>query len=697
VSTLGITSFALGAVLYAVLAALLLPNWHKHELNRLLLASCVISAFWLGSMCSTPIERNALPLLPSVLELARVMAWCLFLTELIKRSTPPAYGHRLFGFVSVPMGLLAVGLALYASLFWHPQHSNQAILAWDILFLIGILSLAITALVLLEFLIRRTHDSSRRQLDLLFVALGAVFTYDIYFYSEALLIRRIDPELWYARGALNAICVPILALAVQRNPNWQFDLFLSRDMIFRSAVLAGLGAYLLVMGGVAYLLKYHSGSWGNATQAVFLVAAFAGLMCLVLSARWRGYAKVMIYKHFYKSQYDYRQEWLHFTRLLSNIPQGSDIGQAVVRGIAEIVHSTGGALWLTDEHGCYEPAGQWNYPVPADAIVRPDTPLIAFVRSQGWVIDIPEALEKPKRYAGLQLPVALAELPNAGLLVPLFQGQELLGFVVTTRSFLHRSLNWEDCDLLKTVGRQAASYLALSQANDKLTRARQFEAFNRLSAFVVHDLKNLTAQLSLVMTNAERYKNDPAFVSDAFSTVGNSVAKMNRMLGNLRKGEPQNLKTINASLMVVEEAVREAIGTRAGFKPVPECQGLDGVTTIWANRDRFVAVIGSLLHNAQDATPADGQIRIRLHHSGGQVELSVIDSGCGMDEAFVKQQLFVPFVSTKGNAGMGIGAFESREFIHALGGEIRVRSQPGRGTTMTLVLPIAQQISSLVA
>ena len=245
---LGITSFAAGTVAYAGLAGLLLSNRRTHTLNKLLLAVCLVSALWLGSMLLAGPSFGSLPLLPGMLELARAVIWCLFLTEVIERNAPAGCGRRIFGLIGVPMSLLALGLGLYASLIWRTDSTHAGLLTQDMLVLIAAASLAVMVLVLLEFLIRRTHVSSRCRLDLLFVAVGALFTYDMFFYADALLIRRIDPDLWYARGVLNAVCVPILALAIQRNPSWRFDLFLSRDVVFRSAVLAYAREGVLLAG-----------------------------------------------------------------------------------------------------------------------------------------------------------------------------------------------------------------------------------------------------------------------------------------------------------------------------------------------------------------------------------------------------------------------------------------------------------------
>jgi putative PEP-CTERM system histidine kinase len=265
------------------------------------------------------------------------------------------------------------------------------------------------------------------------------------------------------------------------------------------------------------------------------------------------------------------------------------------------------------------------------------------------------------------------------------QGEMLVAFIVLMRSPTRGALNWEDSDLLKTVGRQAASYLVLWQATDALAESRQFEAFNRLSAYVVHDLKNLVAQLDLVVDNSKRHLHKPGFMEDALQTVGNASAKMNRLLGQLRKGRAENGSARNVNLNnVLEDVVR----ARGQTSPAPVLEACAEELRVSADRDRLGAVIEHLIQNAQEATPADGHITVRVKADGDFALVEVEDDGAGMDAAFVAERLFKPFDTTKGNAGMGVGVYESREFVNALGGEISVESAPRRGTVFRVKLPV---------
>ena len=239
--------------------------------------------------------------------------------------------------------------------------------------------------------------------------------------------------------------------------------------------------------------------------------------------------------------------------------------------------------------------------------------------------------------------------------------------------------------MLLMTGRHIAGHLALLETNEALIEARQFEAFNRLSAYVVHDLKNLVAQLSLLVTNAARHRDNPAFMDDAIHTVANAAEKMNKLLGQLRKGR---MEAGDAKRVSVHALVQEAVRHRAVQMPVPVVllEGADSV--VLANPERLASVLEHLIQNAQEATPVEGFIRVRVSTESTTVGIEISDNGCGMDASFVREQLFKPFHTTNGNAGMGIGVYESREFVQTIGGRLDVISALGQGTTFILQLPV---------
>jgi putative PEP-CTERM system histidine kinase len=327
----------------------------------------------------------------------------------------------------------------------------------------------------------------------------------------------------------------------------------------------------------------------------------------------------------------------------------------------------------------------WELDVPA---MSSDGNLQDWILETGWVVDLREWRNSPDLYEGLELPIWLQESPNLWLIIPLVFRQELEGLIFLARTDLKRSVNWEDRDLLKTAGRQAAALLAQQRASNALVEARQFDAFNRLSAYVIHDLKNILAQQSLMVSNAKKHRDNPAFIDDMIGTVENSVKRMQRLMEQMRSG----MRTAEPAPVELGELLEHCVAGRSGAKPVPALTVAAGAT-ITADRERLATVFSHIIQNAQEATADDGEVAVTLDTEGGNAVVSIRDTGSGMSENFVRDKLFKPFESTKGLTGMGIGAFESREYVRQLGGDVSVTSTPGAGSTFTITLQIGGQLT----
>ena len=397
--------------------------------------------------------------------------------------------------------------------------------------------------------------------------------------------------------------------------------------------------------------------------------------------------RVFFNKHFFHYKYEYRDEWLRFSDTLTADEPDMRLRERSIRALADILESPGGVLCLYRGSSRYEPIASWQMPLPEHGALFNDSSLMKYFRSREWVVNIDEYHHEPESYEDLELPVWMLESEQAWLIIPLFFHDRLLGIIILARPQVIPPLNWEDYDLLRTAGRQAAAHLAQLDAAQALAEAKQFEASNRLSAYVMHDLKNLIAQLSLVVSNSERHKANPQFMDDVIRTVDNSVNKMNALLVNLRSGGSTDRPVKRVDLC---NALHEVVEMMSAGLPVPslDCQakGLDA----WTEPDRFVAVVGHVVRNAQDATPDEGHIIVRLFKQNDQAVIEVQDDGCGMDERFIRERLFKPFDSTKGDSGMGIGAHETRAFIKAMGGEVDVISRLGEGTTFRLAIPVSE-------
>jgi len=672
-------SYGLAALGFVALAVPLLTGWRRRAYGPVLTLACVATALWAGALAAAAFDRMLWTDLSDAMEVTRNAAWSLFLVVLLgdyhQKGSRLPFGLRPALFIAAVCYLLALGAAFAGY--------------WDLSLLDSVLPVtarvaqAVGGMLLVEQAYRNKTAQERWAIKFVCLAIGGMFAYDFYLYSHAMLFREVDPDIWAARGVVNALTVPLIAVSMRRAKSWSSPLAVSRRAMFHSAALFGSAIYLLAMGSAGYYLRYFGGSWGTVMQVTFLFGALLLLTGILFSGTFRAWLKVFISKHFYSYGYDYREEWMRFTRTLSE--RGDNLGERAIQAVAALVESPGGVLWQRRESGNFEPLAHWQ--VPAADIVEPgDSALCHFLERTQWVIDLGEVITEPEKYDGLELPQWLKDYPRGWLVVPLMMGSRLFGFVVLQTARSPLKLNWEVIDLLDIAGSQAASYLAQQEAANALMVARQFESFNRMSTFVVHDLKNLVSQLSLMNANAARHKDNPEFQADMLETVSLSVQKMRLMLQKLSRIDVEEKPAPQALEMIV----RQAMAQKAAFEPRPQLRVVDAGLRVLADRERLERVLGHLIQNAIEATPKEGSVIISLARAGDAVEVEIADTGEGMSEEFIRERLFKPFESTK-SAGMGIGVFESREYINELGGRLEVSSQPSLGTTFKVVLPLYQR------
>lgn len=680
-ANIGIISYTIGGVLFLALTVLLVTSWRGRLQGGLLVIASLASTVWCfvlayGATATTvPFLAVFLP------EIGRDAAWITLLLGLLGAHQRSATRSRALAWVA--HGLWVAALLHGVSAGLRPGEAALGTTGT----ILGLLVVALTGLVLVEQLYRNTQPEKRWAIKFLCLGVGGLFAYDLFLYSQGLLFRQLDANLWQARGAVNALVVPLIAVSAARNPEWSLNVFVSRHVVFYTASLIGAGVYLLAMAGGGYYLRVYGGSWGAVGQTAFLFGAALVLFIIMLSSDARARLKVFLAKHFYKNKYDYREEWLRLIRTLSTPAQDIPLRERVIKAVAQIVQSRGGCLWTRQDENQLRPVAQWNMEPPGDAVEPVGSAFAGFLRERQWVIDINEYRTDSSRYHGLALPAWLESLPHAWLVIPLMQEDRLFGFMVLAESSHPQKLTWEDTDLLKTVGHQVASYLAQHEAAQILTEVKQFDAYNRLTAFLMHDLKNLIAQQSLVVKNAAKHKNNPTFIEDAIRTIENSVQRMNRLLEQLKRGD----SGAAARRIVLSELLADLIGKHRNRRPVPELEAADPAVQVFAEPDRLGMVLGHIIRNAQEATAANGYVRIALERAGTNATVEIRDNGCGMDTEFLRDRLFRPFDTTKGSKGMGIGAYQVREFIRAAGGEVEVVSEPGTGTTFRVILPAADR------
>ncbi|MDD2711759.1 MAG: PEP-CTERM system histidine kinase PrsK [Simplicispira sp.] len=669
-----------GAAYALLLVRLILQGSNLPSTNRMggfMLAATALTILWSGlSVMALVSGRYFWWIFAQTADTLRYVCWGIFIFLFFKPQASTKYSTwwrwlPIFSLLAFIISLsLVIGIHALAGV------------TGDAFFMV---LLALGGLVLVEQLFRNLPKESLWSAKPLCLGLAGIFIFDLYLFSEGMLFQAIDPDALTARPFVHALMVPLFILATARHRNWISKIHVSRVMVFHSATLLIAGSYLLFIAGVGYYVRYFGGEWGGALQLGIVFVALVLAIAFALSGSLRAKLRVFLGKNFFRYQFDYREEWLKFTATLSHQNHPQEYGENVIKGLADMLESPAGALWLLrPEDDQYRQVARWNM-APTSQTEGQHGKIATFMRSTGWVINIDECRNSPEIYQGLDLPEWIKEYPQAWLLVPLWQSENMLGFVMLASPRTLVNVNWEVTDLLKTAGRQAASFLAQRQATEALLEARKFEAFSRMSAFVVHDLKNIITQLSLMVKNAKRLQNNPEFQADMLMTVENSLDRMRQLMLQLRGDTVPGTSSIGVNLgKIAERLAKEAL-----------CRGrnmqLDIAPHVFTRgqAERMERIIGHLVHNAFDATDTDGKVWMKVDRLASHARIQVGDNGQGMTEEFMQTRLFKPFQSTK-EAGMGIGTYESFQYVRELGGKVSVNSEVGKGTVVCLLLPLME-------
>ncbi|HZG09647.1 MAG TPA: XrtA/PEP-CTERM system histidine kinase PrsK [Allosphingosinicella sp.] len=673
-------SHALAAVAFAALALWQMREAASDTRSRWMAAAFAATALWaLAAALLGPAAMAA-----GLAESARNFAFLGFMYAIVRSAAAVERQRAVRIVYAVVAGAIGVQLTIAGVIpeFTAVPVAYQALLAAAQM--IG-LTIAAGALVLVHNLYGQAAPDSRWGLKLPTIALGAMWAYDLHLYTIGYLSRTPPGELIAFRGAVMLLLSPLFLLALRRGESWRIHL--SRAATFQSFSLLAILAYLILMMTAARALEIAGGEWGAVAQIGLLLAMTATAMLALPSARLRAWARVIVAKHFFEHRYDYREEWLRFTRAVGAAGDSeAPIGERVVKALADMAGAPGGLLIVPDEHRrlSVEAAWRWDAQLPATPVEA--AALVGFLEANAHVVDF----GRPD--TALPLPPALAGLGEAWAGVPLLHKDRLAGFVILAHPLLRRPLDWEDFDLFRTAGTQAASYLAEARTQEALANAQRFDEFNRRFAFILHDIKNLVSQLSLVARNAERHAHNPAFREDMIATLQASVKKMNDLLARLspgRSGEAERPRPAD-----LEAVLRDVAEMKRRVHPVvveaPE--PLLGL----ADPVGLGQALGHLVQNAIDASPADAPVVLSLGARGKDAVIEVRDEGGGMSADFVRGRLFQPFASTK-DSGFGVGAFEARALVAAMGGRLEVRSREGEGTCFTILLPLVADNASLPA
>ena len=552
------------------------------------------------------------------------------------------------------------------------------------------LMVTVGGLVLVHIVYELASRRGRSALRWNAAALGAVWLCDLNFYMVAWLGDGQPGALEALRGI---VLVPVaVMLAIARTRGAELRIRPSRAMAFQSLSLLVIGGYLVIMVAAAQSLAWLGDTTPPLAQVGFVFTSAVLALIVLPSGRVRGWMKVVVAKHLFQHRYDYRAEWLRFTHTIGRGPSraeggGATLEERTIQALGDITDCTAGLLLVPGERGELMLAARWQWrtlEVPAEAMTSEAR---QFFERDGYIVDC-DAMRRGVVLRGEDafVPAWLLDEPRAWALVPLLHFERLVGVVVLSRPAHPRELDWEDFDLLRVVGRQLASYLAEHAGQEALLDASRFDEFNRRIAFVMHDVKNLASQLTLLCRNAERHGENPAFRADMQITVRNAADKLNGLIAKLSRYSANPLERLEE---VDPTEVVRTIATRQGQAHPINVMGMSARLKVIGNRETLEQVLVHLVQNAIDASPDGAPVTLGVRSEGLHAAIEVVDSGTGMSPDFVRNRLFKPFVSTK-PGGFGIGAFEARELVRAMQGRLDVESREGLGSRFVIRLPLAE-------
>jgi putative PEP-CTERM system histidine kinase len=677
---------AVCTALYLGLAALILTRRPWSRTGVWLACACLVTALWSGTVAVAAgyslfgaadnqfeivrsMAQTRLGSLASWLEIARSAAWYGFILHLYRRLVTT---HRQISQAFTTMGLLAVlvvgGLPLFDMLSNQPGAS-----LWSIGTAIR-LGFAVCNILLLENLYFNTPSDARWHINLLCVALGGLFLYDLVLYSDAMLFRRISEPLFEGRASATAIAAPLIALAAARNRRWAIDIHVSRDVVFHTATLVVCGIFLLGLAATGEIFRRGGAEWGYVAEVSLIFAGVLVIAVLLTSGSARSRIRSIVVDNFFSHRYDYRREWMRCIETLTAPTAHTSLPVRAIRAVASVVDSPAGVLFIrAPDDVAFQWAGSWNMPA-ATQPVPPGHPLNAQFRDGDWIVELDKLPPIPE-WTG--------ELERTWLAVPLNHQSSLIGFVVLARSRAQFKLDREVFDLLRIVGREVASRVAEQLAAQVLSQTQQLREYSQRFAFVIHDIKNVSGQLSMLLTNAQVHADNPEFQRDMLATVRASVGKITRLLSRLeadRQERDHSLISPLQRLRGIVEATRQISETAIDLSADAENAG------VAIDPEAFDAVVQHVLNNAIEASEARAPVHVLLRHEALSVIVDIVDEGPGMTPEFIRDDLFRPFSTTKGG-GHGIGAYQARELLRQAGGDLLVLSRKPGGTTMRLLLP----------
>ncbi|NNC55530.1 MAG: PEP-CTERM system histidine kinase PrsK, partial [Pseudomonadales bacterium] len=426
----------------------------------------------------------------------------------------------------------------------------------------------------------------------------------VHFIIEVAVLKNIS-SITYFHGFVG-ILISMLFLAGSIRHTPKQTLLLSRPII----IFGSIAVPAMLVTGFLFIAGAYIGQtdirWSGLVQLAIVALALSLIYTLSMSNQFRNQIRVFVNKNFFRHKYDYRNVWLNLIQTLSSISDENDFSELSLQAVGEIFDANGGAMWLLREGSEFDLAALWNLDseLPGKVTLE-DNFMLPFLNEE-WIYALTRSGNHEHDRHLKAVPHWLRTIPNGWVIAPLLVGRKLVGFFILSKREQNEALIWEDIDVIKSAGKQLASYILRQQSAEQLAESKQFDTYNKLTAFIMHDLKNLIAQQALVVENAKKHKENPAFVEDAIRTIDNSVDRMSHLLKRLQRNTHQTSHRSVSVKSLLQEAIRKCTDRQ----PIPTLRSDSEDAFVVADQDQLVMVLMHIVRNAQDATDNEGFIDI---------------------------------------------------------------------------------------
>jgi len=565
-----------------------------------------------------------------------------------------------------------------SSFYYAPDFPGEPLLFLGdagLLFYLAVMVSLIVALVHLEATYVNASPIATWKIKYEIIGIGIILTVQICYFSQALLYRSLNMNYLPLRSFMYLVATAMMAFSfICRHGNVRIQV--SRQLALKSFVLFAVGVYLIMLGLLGEGMKYLGNAFPRMVTMCLAFLAGIALLILLLSERFKRELKVVLNKNFYQNKHDYRTQWLRFTEQLSTSRSGEELLQRILSAYCSIFGIDGSALFLfVEEQGGYCVTASYEME-PVCRMISPDNSLVRFMRERAWVVNAKDENPEISEEVG-----HVFEQDDISFIIPLFDGNRLEGFIALGHIIKdNEEYNYEDYDLMKTIARQASQAILHQRLSEQIMQAREMEAIGNVATFVVHDLKNLVATLSLIVDNAGKYMQNPDFQKDMLASLGNTAERMRILIGRLKNLGDKNLLNLSpVDLLDVTARTAQMVATgRITVSGSP--------VRIIADGEEIQKVVINLLINAVEASAPEQPILAEVGNDGGVPFIRISDQGCGMSDQYIRTNLFKPFTTSK-KQGLGIGLYQCRKIVESHGGRIEVSSQEGSGSVFTVWLP----------